>query len=279
MKHIAFAALIFAALNVTPARAAEPVSEVRLYALDCGKLDLGTLELFEDTDAYQATPGSMVVPCFLVRHPKGDLIWDLGLPAELAKAHGSVEVAPGIKATVVKTLPDQLGTIGLKPDDIEYVGLSHVHFDHTGNLGLFPHSRWLISRRDMEWAATVPTPFGVDTKVLSAPAAAKELLDLDRDVFGDGKVRILRAPGHTPGHAVLLVELAEAGTVILSGDLYHTSENRQRRRMPAINSNRAETLASFDRIENLVQRHHARFVTQHDAADFGALPKFPAFLK
>lgn len=100
----------------------------------------------------------------------------------------------------------------------------------------------------------------------------------DHDVSGDGRVRILRTPGHAPGHRVLLVELENAGTVILSGDLYHSHGNFENARVPAFNVDRADTLASFDRVRQLLRTHDGRLVIQHAPEDFAAMPKLPAFL-
>ena len=77
---------------------------------------------------------------------------------------------------------------------------------------------------------------------------------------------------------MLEIKLKKTGVVILSGDLYHTLANRQFHRVPGFNASRADTLASIDRIEKIVQNTHARFVVQHSLEDFATLPKFPAFL-
>jgi N-acyl homoserine lactone hydrolase len=98
-------------------------------------------------------------------------------------------------------------------------------------------------------------------------------------VFGDGLVRILKTPGHTPGHQVLLVKLAKTGPVLLSGDLYHLRRDRQQKLIPLFNTDRAETLASFDRFERIATNTKARVVIQHDPEDFKSLPKFPAYLE
>jgi glyoxylase-like metal-dependent hydrolase (beta-lactamase superfamily II) len=102
-------------------------------------------------------------------------------------------------------------------------------------------------------------------------------------VFGDGLVRILSTPGHTPGHQVLLVKLAKAGNVVLSGDLYHLQADRPDRsgrgaQVMVVNVNRADTLASMARVEDPVRNLHARVIVQHDPSDYQRLPKSPAYL-
>jgi hypothetical protein len=76
-----------------------------------------------------------------------------------------------------------------------------------------------------------------------------------------------------------MIHLARAGNVILAGDLYHTQENRKHRRVPGINTDRADTLASMDRVEHLAETMHARLIIQHNPQDIQSLPKFPAFLE
>jgi glyoxylase-like metal-dependent hydrolase (beta-lactamase superfamily II) len=85
-----------------------------------------------------------------------------------------------------------------------------------------------------------------------------------------------RTPGLTPGHQVL--KLKNVGTVILSGDLYHLRDNRKYRRVPTFNYERADTLASIDRIEKILANTKGRLIVQHDPVDFKSLPAFPAYL-
>ena len=98
----------------------------------------------------------------------------------------------------------------------------------------------------------------------------------DKDVFGDGTVMILRTPGHTPGHQSLLVRLKEKGPVILSGDLAHFHENYENNGVPSFNYDRAETLASLDRIKQIEKNLKATVIIQHDPRDIDKLPAFPA---
>ena len=104
------------------------------------------------------------------------------------------------------------------------------------------------------------------------------LLSADQDVFGDGSVMALHLPGHTPDHLALLVKLA-SGPVLLTGDLYHATEARQKRGVPPFNTSRIETLASIDRFEKLAKETGAKVIIQHEPADIAKLPAFPAAAK
>lgn len=261
--------------------AAEPVSELRLYAIDCGQIVIKDAAPFSDTGDYDGKSLDAVVSCYLIRHPKGTLLWDAGLNDEIAKSPQGVEAGGGNFLMKVKTpLVTQLASIGVTPADVTHIAFSHLHFDHTGNANAFPQSTWLMNKAELAAVNSEAPPFGMDPSLVSAHKSAKlETFAADHDVFGDGKVRIFSAPGHTPGHQVLMIDLAGAGPVILSGDLYHTHENRKERNVPAFNTSRADTLASFDRVEKLIANRKALFVVQHVPADFAALPKFPAYLK
>jgi N-acyl homoserine lactone hydrolase len=260
------------------AYAADTVKGLRFYTLDCGRGEFKDMGMFSDTGEYDHKPGTIVVPCYVIRHPKGTLLWDTGLGDKLAEDKKGVD-NKGVHLYVDVPLLQQLKTLGLAPADITYVAFSHFHFDHTGNANAFGSSTWIINNAELAWAQGSPPPFGVDADKISGYKTAKtQMIDGDYDVFGDGSVRILKAPGHTPGHQVLALKLKNSGTVILAGDLYHTRDNRKFRRVPGFNYGRAETLASIDRIEKIVTRTKARLVVQHDPVDFKSLPKFPAYL-
>jgi glyoxylase-like metal-dependent hydrolase (beta-lactamase superfamily II) len=270
---------LVAAAIATPALAAEPVAEVRLYALDCGRYEFKDMGLFSDTGEYDGKPGLLVDPCFVIRHPKGTLLWDAGLGDKIADSATGLRFG-GIQGWVDHKLVDQLKSIGLTPADITFVALSHLHFDHTGNANAFPSSTWILDKAELAWATATPPPPAVMPDTFSGYKSAKtQMIDGDLDVFGDGSVRILRTPGHTPGHKSLMVKLPKSGTVILSADLYSTRDSRKARRVPMDNVSRADTLASIDRIEKIVANTKGRLVVQHDPADFKSLPKFPAYLK
>jgi hypothetical protein len=199
VQVLASSLLLTVAVASGPARAANPVKDVRLYAIECGRIDVKDLGAFADTGEYDGHSGTLTVSCYLIRHPKGTLLWDTGLSDKLAENKAGVDIG-GFKLTVVRPLIDQLKSIEVTPADVTHLAVSHFHFDHTGNANAFGASTWIINKAELAWAESTPTPFGVDPSTFSASKTAKtQLIDGDFDVFGDGSVRILRAPGHTPG--------------------------------------------------------------------------------
>jgi N-acyl homoserine lactone hydrolase len=145
-----------------------------------------------------------------------------------------------------------------------------MHFDHTGQAAQFANARLVLGKGDFDGSAGKEDPFGPWRRA-GAKVTAQ---DSDVDIFGDGSVTALFLPGHTPGHHALLVKLA-SGPVLLSGDLYHAAEAREKRGVPGFNSDRAQTLASMDKFEALANQTGAKVIIQHEAADIAKLPAFP----
>ncbi len=279
LRFILIPLLALVAAVGTLSRPENKVTGVRLYTLDCGRAELKDMSMFSDTGEYDGKSGAIAVSCFVIQHPNGTLVWDTGMGDSLVEKKDGVD-NPGIHMTVSVTLVEQLKALGLAPPDVTYVAFSHFHFDHTGNANLFTNSTWILNQSELNWALSTPTPGGVVLATFSNYKTAKtNMINGDFDVFGDGSVRILRTPGHTPGHQVLELQLKKAGTVILSGDLYHLRDNHLYRRVPDFNVNRADTLASMERIDKIIKNSSARLVVQHDLADFKAMPKFPAYLE
>jgi glyoxylase-like metal-dependent hydrolase (beta-lactamase superfamily II) len=170
---------------------------------------------------------------------------------------------------------DQLAQIGVRPDQVGRVGISHYHFDHIGQAADFPRARLLIGTGDLavlrgDAPGVQRDPF---QPWLQGGAPVTEARG-DLDIFEDGSVVMVALPGHTPGHHGLLVRLA-SGPVLLSGDAYHFTEQVARRGVPPFNTSRAESLASMDRFDRLARNLRARIIIQHEPADVARLPAFP----
>ena len=264
MKSIAAAALM---LSATAAAQQAPPPEVELWRLDCGTAVIKDFNaFFSDAHDYKPGPREIVDSCYLIRHQDHYLLWDTGFAVPKGE---KLDIGP-LVASMATTLPEQLERLKLTPADIDVVGISHSHFDHTGQAAAFPDARLVVGKADFAQTAGKDDPFGPwrreGAKLTQATA--------DVDIFGDGSVVAMHTPGHTPNHLVLLVKLA-SGPVLLSGDLYHATEAREKKGIPPFNTSRAETMASMDRFERLARALKAKVIIQHEPADVAKLPAFP----
>src|SRR5271163_285959 len=136
----------------------------RLYVLDCGT-NLGKDQARWSPGVNAGQSILFADNCYLIRHGKQTLLWDTGLPDEIAAMPNGMETGGGaITARRTKTLAAQLAEIKVKPSDITYVALSHNHGDHTGNAKSFPRSTFLVQQVEYDFAyadpAKTPLPAG-----------------------------------------------------------------------------------------------------------------------
>jgi N-acyl homoserine lactone hydrolase len=272
--------LMLIAVTLGCDRSEPPAGELRLYVFDCGRIQLKSVTMFgladDETDVRE-----LAVPCYLIEHPRGRLLWDGGLPSALASTPGWQSDGLGGAIRLDRTLPQQLAAMNLGMDAFDYVAFSHMHFDHVGVANELRGGTLLIQRaeHDAAFADSAAAP-GFDPKLYEGLRTARtQIVDGDHDVFGDGRVRIIAAPGHTPGHQVLFVRLAETGPIVLSGDLYHFAVSRERRRVPPFNADADQTLASMRRVENLLEETQATLWIQHELAHFERLKHAPEYYR
>ena len=245
---------------------AQAAAEVTLTRLDCGT-GLNDQRRFSDSFAYSNPSVPFTFSCYVIRHGDDVMVWDTGY-------------APGSNASAPKvSLTEQLAQVNIKPEQVKYVGISHFHPDHTGQLAQIPGATLLIGER--EWAALnaqppMPGANVAGFKPWMGGGSKVEPQAGDKDVFGDNTVVILRTPGHTPGHQALLVRLKEKGAVLLSGDAAHFHENYESEGVPGFNYDRAQTIASIQRMKQIEKNLKATVIIQHDPRDIGKLPAFPA---
>ncbi len=265
------------ALMVCGLAAFQPSPErLRVYVLDCGHLE-GDLTAFGSEGEYAGELGELTVTCFLVRHPRGDLLWDAGLNDGL-NADPEGQSFPGGRMTVPQTLTAQMQSLGIAFDEIDYFAASHAHYDHIGNAGELTQATFLIHADEHAYMFGENVP--LVPAELTAPLKDAETVTYteDYDVFGDASVVIVPAPGHTPGHSVLRLDLARAGVVYLSGDLYHLIRSRTERIVPAFNFSKPETVNTIKAFEERVTRDDARVIVQHSVVERARLPVIPAYL-
>jgi len=255
----------------------QPPNSVRLYMFDCGQLNIADISVYQLKREEIAT-NMMSVPCFLIAHPRGNLMWDVGAVPDTAFRPGVV--SPTLRAgTSTKTLRSQMAEIGYAPGDITHLAFSHFHWDHVGNANLFAGATWLVRDSERELMFAEPPSPRTEPANFSALKTSRRvaITTPDYDVFGDGTVVVKAAYGHSPGHQVLFVKLAKTGPVVLSGDLYHYPEERTLKRVPATEFNVQQTIDSRAAIESFLAQSKAELWIEHDFTQNAKLKKSPAF--
>lgn len=247
---------------------------VQLYAFEVGDILVKDISLFNaGVDVGQSK--QFTNTAYLIRHPKGDLIWDTGLPDALAEAAEGND-SPGFLMKMPKTLSGQLKEINYNASEVDFIAVSHLHGDHIGNMNLFSKATVVLQEEEYAGLFEGATPNPAVASLVNNPSIK---LKGDHDVFGDGSVVIMRAPGHTDGHQVLFVNLPETGPVVLSGDLWHFAKNRELRGVPQFNTNADATYASMDRVEAFLKEKGATLWIQHDYDQQQGIPHAPEVIK
>ena len=283
---IAVLLVIAGAPNANGSRLPDPANAgaaEKLFRLDCGH------SLANDESVW--TPGNNVgrriefsSTCWLIKHGGDWLLWDTGVPeTALNDPKGWSTLPKLIVYHLDKTLTDQLAEIGLKPNDISRVAISHTHGDHIGNMSLFSNSTILMQRAEYSWIHSadgsndnVNQLMALARKLLGTPKNL-QLLDGDTDVFGDGSVTLVSTPGHTPGSQSLLVHLRNSGFVILSGDVVHLEQNFEKDIVPSFNTDKAASISSMGKVRQMIATYKAMLFINHDKTQTDKLKLLPDF--
>ncbi len=239
--------------------------KVKLYQLVGGSILVKKLEAFSQDTTYTGQAKQLTDAYYVISHPKGNLMWDAGLPEGLVIPEPFHEPSGVFAVQRPDSLVNQLKTIGYKIEDFKYFAMSHSHFDHTGHANLMKKATWLVQENEFN-AVAGDSLKAKDPAVLELQKYKK--LHGDYDVFGDGTVVIKYMPGHTVGHQVLYVDLGLEKPILLTGDLYHFQENRTNRGVPSFNYDVKQTLESMDTFEAFAKEKNAEVIIQHSTADF-----------
>ena len=267
--------------EATAGELADSKPELKLYTLDGGTVVVNKLELFAQDDSYKGLSKEFANAFYVIQHPKGNLMWDAGLPESLVAMEEPFTSPDGAFTVSRKdSLHHQLAKIDMTVDDFKYIALSHTHFDHVGHATALKNATWIVQEEEYKWVTGDDIRKNNPDNYNAIKDLDKiELINGDHDVFGDGSVVMKFMPGHTPGHQVLYLDLKDHGPLMLSGDLYHFAENREFKRIPLFNYDIAKTRESMDKFEAFAKESGAKVYLQHLKDDFLSMPKAPEYLK
>jgi len=242
--------------------------EVKLFQLVGGSILVKKLEVFSQDTTYTGQTKQFTDAYYVISHPKGNLMWDAGLPEQLVMPEPFDEPSGVYRIQRPDSLVNQLKTIGFKVEDFKYFAMSHSHFDHSGHANLMKDATWLV--QENEYNTNVGDTLKTKNAALTALTKVKKL-NGDYDVFGDGTVIIKYTPGHTVGHQSLYVDLGLEKPILLTGDLYHFQENRTNKGVPSFNYDAAQTIESMNKFEAFAKEKNAEVIIQHSPIDFKRL--------
>ena len=253
------------------------MSEVRLFALTCGWLTGSLGGFLAGENGRLRVP----VPCFLIDHPQGKVLFDSGL-------HPEAQTDPAARLGVAARLFDvefgadedvarRLAALDVDPGAIRYLVNSHLHFDHTGGNAMIPNAQLIVQR--LEWEAGQDPDLArrnfYDRKDYDTGHDVR-LVSGEHDLFGDGRVVCLPTYGHTPGHQSLRVRL-DSGDVVLTADACYLRRTLEALHLPAVVHDEQLMLASLHRLRAL-RASGARIFYGHDPEFWAGVPQAPVAL-
>jgi N-acyl homoserine lactone hydrolase len=270
LAYLATAASLAVILTAHPGLAQTKSGVDKLYILNCGD-GVGPDQSRWSPGVNVGKPLAVSDNCYLIHHAQGWFLWDTGVEEAIAAMpNGKPGEGTGPAWKRPKTLASQLDQLGVKPSDIKFMGISHTHPDHAGNVEMFPQTMLLVQKAEYDWP-------GANNAPRFKPEHPVTKLNGDHDVFGDGSIRIISTPGHTPGHQSLLVKLPKTGEVLLTGDAVHFQDNFDNRRVPGGNTDKGQTIASMQRIADFLSKEQAKLWINHDKVQTDQLKHSPEF--
>jgi len=166
-----------------------------------------------------------------------------------------------IKRKPGQALQAQLQTHGLKPEDIDIVINTHLHFDHCGNNASFPNAKFYVQEDELRYAYA-PDRF-------QKAAYLREFFDIEAEytpVRGRHRITdeivLIRTPGHSVGHQSVIVRKGERNHVYC-GDVAPLRENLERRNIPGVLYRADQALKSIDKLRSF---KNAVYIYSHDNA-------------
>ena len=218
-----------------------------VYALKCGERDTTACEFFYREPSHDRVTLDFFV--WLVLGGPHPVLVDTGFAEEDAAQRGIRGYTS--PAAMVRRL-------GVRPEDVATVLVSHLHWDHWAGHALFPSAEFWIQREEVAFWTGPMARYDV-YKAPANPGALARLVTLNyanrlRLVEGDREVlpglRVHRIGGHTAGLQIVSVETAR-GRVVLASDASHFYRNVERRQPVQIITSLPEMLAGFDTIQAL----------------------------
>ncbi len=240
----------------------------KLYILLCG------YEIIRRSGCVRGAPRNLLlaVPicCYLLETARGHVMIDTGLDARRLRDPAAAAAfycndtfpAPPVVLPEHEVI-GQLRSLGVSPEDVGLICLTHAHGDHTGHLSAFPNAEIVIQRREHEAAFSEAGRQAKNFEEIAGPALRWRVIEGDEDVMAG--LRLIFTPGHRPGHQSAVVTLPSGAVKVLTGDVADLLENFDREVLGGAVDD-AAALDSIRRIKRIAAETGGEIVPLHDPA-------------
>lgn len=248
---------------------------MKLYAMTCGWIEA-------DLHAFLAGESGRItipVPCYLIDHPKGRVLFDTGLHVStqsdpVARLGETLASVYDVRFRPGEELTRRLEALEVAPESIDLLVNSHLHFDHTGGNEQVPNATLVVQRR--EWEA------GRDPDLMRANfydpkdydlGHPLRLADGEEDLFGDGSVVCVPTYGHTPGHQSLRLRVGSRD-ILLAADTCYLRRSLDEMHLPPIGHDDAAQAEVLRRLREL-RAAGTEIFFGHDPEFWSEVPQAP----
>lgn len=244
------------------------MEDIRLYIMYAGQINL--------PDKGHMTPGKddgvpVTFPCYtyLIKHPRGLVLVDTGQ-------------APGGPSEVREEdkVENRLAQIGYKPEDVDFVIMTHLHVDHAAYMTAFPNATFIVRKEELRaawWPEASEHGYVFDHyRGTRNYKFIEPLDDEDFDLFMDGSIVCIDTKGHTRGHQSVLLNLRKEGRMVLVGDAASFQENLDLRIPPGACTNTWHAMRSLDKLDHL-RMAGLKLIYGHDIPQAAELKLSPEY--
>jgi N-acyl homoserine lactone hydrolase len=217
--------------------------------------------------------------CVLVETDQGKLLWDTSCPRDWEDRWGPTglqEFFPYDNVSEEEYLDSRLKQMGVGLDEIDYVVLSHLHFDHAGNAQMFKNTgaRLVCHQREKDFAFGFEGLFNGAHLKTDYEGLEFETVNEDTEILPG--VTLIEAPGHTTGCMSMRVDLPNSGTMIFTSDAVYMGESYGPPAIPAaIVNNLEQFYASVEKLRGIQEETNAQMIFGHDAEQIHQLRVAP----
>jgi glyoxylase-like metal-dependent hydrolase (beta-lactamase superfamily II) len=248
------------------------VNAAELIAVRYGVMEATKARLFHNFHTYGEpdAPASLAYYFWVLRDGERVVLLDTGWDPAVARRRGRDCLVEPLAA---------LAALGIAPEQVDTILVSHFHYDHIGNLRAFPAAELVVPRTEVEfWAEPIARGGQFATHVEDAELAVVEAARAAgrvREVSGEAEVlpgiRAIEVGGHSPGQLMFLVA-GERRDVLLTSDAAHLYEDYERDRPSSVVADLAAMYRAHARIRDLAAAG-TTIVPGHDPL---VMDRFPA---